>query len=483
MITVKTRCLLLILCLVLLTGCSANLNDGFDVAADMLEDSKKKNISCEIVYADGASAELVEEAKFLAAEIEEQTEMDTLTRSEGEGYSQKVLYVVLGRTDDGYTEHWFDKMRSDDYICRVSGNVMALGGVSDKSTLAAMDAFRNDVLPTAEYGWLGDDGTLFSYAGEYEMDGVYLNGYAWGDYTLLVSDAGLLHAAEDIRARVADRSGEYPRIRIGQKGSEAKEIIISVNDKLDMPTAELWAEGTDVYVQSDSKYGIYEGLDRLYSQILDSTCESTARVEISKKLEYKYFDGRISVACISADINESLGDERMKEAAEDIIDRKIDIVVVNLGNDNFLNFKNQNQIRQNYNAVCENNIGAVYARKDTVSISNLNLSETGEGRIAEFQVKTVSGEKSYSFISAWGEVDVSTLSSKISSAVGDTVAVITASAQISAEGCRADIDAREYGVQILSDINIEQSAREFENRYGYTLATVKLKNSHPRALS
>lgn len=81
MITVKTRYLLLILCLVLLTGCSANLNDGFDVAADMLEDSKKKNISCEIVYADGASAELVEEAKLLAAEIEEQTEMDTLTRS------------------------------------------------------------------------------------------------------------------------------------------------------------------------------------------------------------------------------------------------------------------------------------------------------------------------------------------------------------------------------------------------------------------
>lgn len=481
MITVKMKLLPLVLCLVMLAGCSVGTDGGFELAADMLDSENGKSVSCEIVYAENASPELVEEAKRLAAEVDGQTGMETLVRCEISRYEQGVLYIVLGRTDDKYTEYWFDGMRSDDYFCRISDNIMALGGVFDGATLAAIETFKSDVLPTAEYGWLGDSGILFSHVGEYELDGVFLNGYAWGDYTLLVSDTALLHAAEDIRARIAQSSGEYPRIRVAQNGSEEREIIISVDETFDIPTVEIRAEGADIYVQSDSVYGIYEGLGRLYVLMLEAARENTVRFDISGKLEFKYSDGRINVACVYSDKNTFIGEEKMIELAKEIVDRKIDIAVINLNSDDLIFVKQEISKSYELEYVNDEKTACVIYRKDTVIISDIGSSALGDGCVAEFQVKTVIGEKNYGFIAAYEGVDVVALSEKISSADGDTVVAIAASARITAENCRIHID--EYGLQMLSNNNIERVAREILVRYGYTFAQVQLKSSHPRAVS
>ena len=484
MTTVKKKCkriLPIVLSLLILTGCSSE-NNGFDIAVDMLDEKDRKSVFCEILYADDASPALVEQAKVLAAEVEEQTEMDTLVHSKLTKYSQGVIYIVLGRTSDGYTEYWFDGLRSNDYLCRLSDNVVALGGVSDEATVRAIEAFRNDVLPTAEYGWFGDDGTLFSYEGEYELDGVLLNGYAWSDYTLLASDTKLLDAAADLRKRVADKSGEYPRIRTAQKASDAKEIIISVNGGMDMPTVDIWAEGGDIYVQSDSAYGIYEGLDRLYERIVGSVVENTACVEISDRLVYKYFDGRISVSCLW-----SVNDTALETEASEIL-RSIstDVIIVWLNDENDWGYAIRgvgNGYASDVYYAADGTGVAIIFKESTVRISDVTASELDCGNVAEFCTRTVSGERNYSFVCAWGEVDADAIAAKLANIEGNAVVMVSDSVGITSEGYRTDVDASEYGVRILSNNDTEQCGREFSVKDECAVAVVSLKNRHQRAIS
>lgn len=450
------RLILIILCLSIFVGCSQTEGDAFLALGEMMESAETDQMRCEIIYGGDASATLVDAARKLAQEVEEQTGMDTVTHSGAVDYISGCFYIVLGRVDDGVTYYWYHGMKADDYVCRAYENIVALGGVSEDATLAAIERFEDDVLPTAENGYFADDGVVFRHVGEYGIDKILLNGYELGDYTIL-SDTQALDTVCRFRERIAQASGDYPVIVTGKPSSENMNIVISVDVEYITSTVSFRTENKNVYIETDSIYGLAAGLDELYARFMENTTDNVASLDIKEEFLYEYSDARLSVSCFALD-NAAIDNGDAKTTAEAMVNSDADVVIVDVTDDMIWGVTEPYIVDTKIYEVTQITMGdelvaSVLYKPHTVRLEDTSTESINGLLTLELGVHHIGGEKDYTLLGFFGHDATyahtfgNTMIEKMEQTDGYTVAVFAIDENIlgalstNADGYNSNINA------------------------------------------
>ena len=393
------RLILIFICLSIFVGCSKNTDEAFSAFGEMAEITDvQPKFRCEVIYPVGGSTNMVETARALAQKIKEQTGMDTVAVAGGTGYASESFYVILGRVEDGYTEYWYDGMKKDDYICRVYGNKVALGGVSEEATLRAIEEFESEILPTAENGYFADDGIAFEHKEEYELKEARLNGSLLGDYTLVLTRPEYKNAAENFRRLVSDKSGDYPNIKIGEPQHGKREIVIVCDENIS--NASIRAYGDDVYLTADGVYGISAGLDKMYKDMFAEPKDGIACLDVSGELIYTYSYGAVRIACVVG-----VGGERDSQNAGEIVQNieelSLDVALMCVDGSDLWTIIESNITGSGYDASellnASRTLCAVY-NKRTVELMNAEITDTAGNYKVELDIRIRLDGKCYKMV-------------------------------------------------------------------------------------
>ena len=313
-------------------GCIADEGLLFEFVAEYDGPEQDTVLECDVVYPQGSSADIVMAARELASLLAEKTGMSVTAHKYGSKYSEKKLYVVIGKVSDDVTEYWYDGMKDGDYICKAYLNTVALGGVTDKATLNAIEKFISEVLPKAEYGHIADDGTLFEYNEISAEDKIMLNGCGLGEYTIIVNDSSLRAPAENFKEEIFVRTGYDLAVMLRNPYDNSKEIIVTVDDTVGVSKYNIYGYGNCIFVKSDSIYGVSLALDKLLIRLCDDNTAGKTEVNVYEMESYSYSNPEFQTAYyrISEDIGTSTVE--LESVSVAIKQSGADLIVLRLDN-------------------------------------------------------------------------------------------------------------------------------------------------------
>ena len=416
MITVKKsrgyalRLIIIAICLSILVGCSAKEDDALTSLGEMSDNQNDaKTFRCEVIYPTNSSSKLVTAARELADKIEHQTGMDTVAYGEGQyRTSSDCISIVLGKTGKDFTGYTYADMKRDDYICRVKGSTVALGGLSETATLAAMQRFEEDVLPSASGGYIAADGIAFEYHADYELDGVLLNGYGFGDYTFVVESSEALETVTEFRDAISDKSGDYPKIVTKAPTNANKCIFIIMNETEYTYSALVRSAGGDIYVECGSRYALSVGLDGIYSDIMDNCQNGIAYLYVNQPKVYSYPASPFGVACLAVEQGSNYYD--LAPSVADSI-KKMHFDVATVAFDSYYHWSCVKAYLGNIYtsemiSLDGERVAVVLSTSNNVEVTGCNKLASKGVNILEVGVRHRDDNKTYSVLCLWPDDDV-----------------------------------------------------------------------------
>ena len=313
-------------------GCIADEGLLFEFVAEDDGTEQDTVLECDVVYPQGSSADIVMAARELASLLAEKTGMSVTAHKYESKYSEEKLYVVIGKVSDDVTEYWYDGMKDGDYICKAYLNTVALGGVTDKATLNAIEKFISEVLQKAEYGHIAGDGTLFEYNEISAEDKIMLNGCGLGEYTIIVNDSSLRAPAENFKEEIFVRTGYDLAVMLRNPYDNSKEIIVTVDDTVGVSKYNIYGYGNCIFVKSDSIYGVSLALDKLLIRLCDDNTAGKTEVNVYEMESYSYSNPELQTAYyrISEDIGTSTAE--LESVSVAIKQSGADLIVLRLDN-------------------------------------------------------------------------------------------------------------------------------------------------------
>ena len=106
---------------------------------------------------------LAERAKILADDISDKTGIKTFLKYDSEPTVDGTFELLVGYTSRLISKENIEPLRDEDYICRYDRGSIVLGGKSERSTLAAIQKFNDDILPGASYAALMSENAHFVF--------------------------------------------------------------------------------------------------------------------------------------------------------------------------------------------------------------------------------------------------------------------------------------------------------------------------------
>jgi hypothetical protein len=267
-----------------------------------------------VVVANGCSDGVLDAAKRLAEEIYAKTgvecviELDTANVSEKE----KSVNVLLGHTNRSASSVTLSKLKAQDYVCKLVGSDVVIGGGNDTATLTAVERFIGEILPNANSVTL-NVGIGFEYYGTYELGEVRLCGEDIRAYSLTATDDETYRMAANFRDAFAKSSGIYLDINTDRKAlSDRKELIFKVDATV--KNAEISRIGEDVLLVGSDAYSLSVAVGRFFDMLNDADENGTVSLEISDKLELTYDECKIRVASVVIDAYDgSIGGSKIND--------------------------------------------------------------------------------------------------------------------------------------------------------------------------
>lgn len=140
-----------------------------------------------IIVPQGCGSELVACADALAEDVADKTGIETEVRYDDEEliYGEDVFRILLGDTDLGVSDILVGKLKRDDYICRYERGSILIGGKADSATVAAVERFTDEILPTSSYASIMHEDAGFEYIGEYDVSSIRINGFDLYDFCIV----------------------------------------------------------------------------------------------------------------------------------------------------------------------------------------------------------------------------------------------------------------------------------------------------------
>ena len=129
---IKRIAALLSSALLLLTGCSAAVNEELPFIP--LGEEVEQVSEYRVIISRSASGEVIDKAEALCDGIEAQTGVATLMFYDDETllYREDSCEIIIGETSRTVSRVLLRGMRRDDYICATEGTRTVIGGRSDK---------------------------------------------------------------------------------------------------------------------------------------------------------------------------------------------------------------------------------------------------------------------------------------------------------------------------------------------------------------
>lgn len=403
---------LIILFSMSLVACKSESSFGFNTVGEMLGTAETEAVmECEVVYPKGSSADVVMAARELADLLADQTEMRVTSHRYESKYDPEKLYVVIGRVSDDVTEYWYDGMREKDYVCRVYKNTVAIGGMTDGATLEAIQRFVDEILPAAEYGYIADEGVLFEFTGNYDTDtennadtktdAVILNGCGLGEYNVVYTHVSLMDLAKHIGEGIEKKTKYTLDISVCDPRDSAREIIVRINEEIGPLKYRIYNYGDDIFVESDSIFGVSLAIEKFLERIPEVTDGETKELKMIGEELFSYLNYGLAVA--SYRINESVGagNSDLKTVCNAIKQRGTDIITVMVPSKNVWNamnvyFHNDYHIRL---FECDGDMIAVLSRPNMTVVDRVEVKTENEMSIVKINVTCM--DKKYGIFSLY----------------------------------------------------------------------------------
>lgn len=199
----------------------------------------------------------------------------------------EVPELLLGYTSRPLSKEFLASLKRDDYLCRSDGRGGAvIGGKTDGATLAAVDRFCAEILPSATAERLMSEEVGFFYEGSYTGERALLNGFELNRYCLVYpngADAEIRELLHRFRDGIAARSGYVldvfsdteiqgveKQIRLTVDSDEARGYLACID-----PTS------TGIEISSRGIFGFSVGLSELETLLFASEENGVFRCDVS----------------------------------------------------------------------------------------------------------------------------------------------------------------------------------------------------------
>lgn len=234
-----------------------------------------------VVVPENASPALVSKANELALAISEATSIDARTIYDHEKVTELegAVEILLGKTSRTQSLQGLKGLRINDYVCEWYAGSLVLGGISSEATVAAIDRFCREIIPTSTVAVLMSEEQAFGYTGEYDISSAKLNGFVLFEYSIIYSSAnklGELAIAESLRDRILEESGYLLDVIPDTAYSGGKYISVGRDIEnifgitLKEDSALLACKKDRVLIVSDSGKGLLDASEYFVNMLFDT---------------------------------------------------------------------------------------------------------------------------------------------------------------------------------------------------------------------
>lgn len=210
--------------LVVPSDCSAVLRNAAETFGTSLEQTT--GVSFEVVY---------DKAEILSGET-------------------GILEILLGKVDRPGVASLVQKLKKDDYICQFIQGRLFLGGVHEDATVAAMERFCREILPSASATCLMSAEGGFAYVAEVGQEKLFLNGFELNEYTV-VYPASLVSLAKTLQEQIARQSGYWLALaEARQDDGVGRKLMLQLTEGSALACITPTENG--MVLSSDSMFGV-----------------------------------------------------------------------------------------------------------------------------------------------------------------------------------------------------------------------------------
>ena len=306
-LSVLTVTLITILAVLLLLGsCSKTDNSQVLEQLEALRDTQAQEKADDgysryrIVVPENCSGQIWEAAERISTCVAEATGKECSIVKDCETVSEEseIGEILLGYTNRESSRELLTVLSRDDYICTAVGASVVLGGKSEGATLEAAERFLSENTVTENGILTVSNG--FEYYCEYEYDGATLWNNRLGSMTVVCSSENIGLARLFVES-VADRCGDYPRLVYCNGETDGSRELLLTLDSSAVGLSKIIYDGEDVYIVSDTEYGLSVAAFGLMERLFDDGGE-TAEVSGDREISFVYETPRISVGYMEADV-------------------------------------------------------------------------------------------------------------------------------------------------------------------------------------
>ena len=281
--------ILALLCAISVVGCKKRADNSgvLEALGSMKEDDVTDTEAhraaeyYQIIIPSACSGELSLAARRLADGIEENTDTDCGVFYDVEDIPSMAgaVQILLGNTNKATSRLALNDLRVGDYVCRFVNGALVIGGVSDDTTIAALERFMEEILPVATSECLMENDGGFEHIATYELKTVLLRGFDIGDYAVVYDDEECREFAEYISRTVARSCGRYLAVTgDGDRVSGKKEIAVSL-DSLSEGVAYIAAENEDIIIGGADTYGVSYATAMFCELLFSNAVDGVASLE------------------------------------------------------------------------------------------------------------------------------------------------------------------------------------------------------------
>lgn len=288
-------------------SCNKNTTDLSDFEQITFDNEKSATPFADIVYLtvpDSSSGELVSRAEGLAKNITAQTGVGAIVKYDSQPVSlgSESLRILLGNTSDIISAEALKGFRKDDYICRYERGAIVIGGVSETATIAAIDRFEKDILPSSSNGFFMSEDAHFENFGEYELNSLVVNGFNIYEFTIAYGTVG-------VQSDIASVLGEYISSKSGYvlnvkgygelDGSAAKIIYLHLDAEIDKNTAIIERKDNDFEIRASDSYALSGAVANFVSMIFPEDVGADISVTVDTCTPMKYYPDGASFSLLA----------------------------------------------------------------------------------------------------------------------------------------------------------------------------------------
>lgn len=186
--------------------------------------------------------------------------------------SPHVFDVIIGWSEHPDRMLWAEDLRRDDYICASGAHSALIGGLTEETTLLAMEHFMDHLLPYASPRGLMEQGVSVLARGEYPLREVTWNGISLSRWCIVYAEAEeeiVRPIALTLRHTITERSGYVPQVMSDrQYDGEAEAIVLSLSDPSEQRSGICPVE-EGICLFADTGYGLSVAADHFVQMLFE----------------------------------------------------------------------------------------------------------------------------------------------------------------------------------------------------------------------